>query len=154
MKIAIVGAGIAGNVVARRLHEAGHAITVFEAGDHVGGHTVVAGEGYAPAFPKARYVFTRAEWDYWTAPDVANAPGNPYVRDSVLPLKSAADVELVDGEHRLSDEIAINRRVLRSALATNDAYAARLTGACSAATYRDGAPPVAGRSGVLLNRRG
>lgn len=39
MKIAIVGTGIAGNVVARRLHEAGHAITVFEAGDHVGGHT-------------------------------------------------------------------------------------------------------------------
>ena len=75
--------------------------------DHVGGHTVVAGEGYAPAFPKARYVFTRAEWDYWTAPDVASAPGNPYVRDSVLPLDGAADVELVDGEHRLSDEIAL-----------------------------------------------
>ena len=38
MKIAIIGSGIAGNVVAHRLHRE-HAITVFEAGDHVGGHT-------------------------------------------------------------------------------------------------------------------
>jgi predicted NAD/FAD-binding protein len=37
VKIAIIGAGIAGNVVASRLHPA-HEITVFEAGDHVGGH--------------------------------------------------------------------------------------------------------------------
>lgn len=75
--------------------------------DHVGGHTIASGEGFVPAFPKARYLFTRAEWDYWTAPDVANQPGNPYVRDSVLPLDGAADVELVDGEHRVSDEIAL-----------------------------------------------
>jgi predicted NAD/FAD-binding protein len=38
MKIAIVGAGIAGNVAARELHR-DHEITVFEAGRHVGGHT-------------------------------------------------------------------------------------------------------------------
>ena len=38
MKIAIVGSGIAGNVAAYRLHRE-HQITVFEAGDHVGGHT-------------------------------------------------------------------------------------------------------------------
>lgn len=38
-KIAIVGTGIAGNVAAHRLHAAGHELTVFEAGDHVGGHT-------------------------------------------------------------------------------------------------------------------
>lgn len=38
MRIAIVGTGIAGNVAAHRLHAAGHDITVFEAGDHVGGH--------------------------------------------------------------------------------------------------------------------
>ena len=37
MRIAIVGSGIAGNVVARELHRE-HDITVFEAGDHVGGH--------------------------------------------------------------------------------------------------------------------
>src|SRR6185503_4770675 len=38
MKIAIVGTGIAGNVVAHRLHGS-HEITVYEAADHVGGHT-------------------------------------------------------------------------------------------------------------------
>ena len=38
MKIAIIGSGIAGNTVAYHLHKA-HDITVFEAGNHVGGHT-------------------------------------------------------------------------------------------------------------------
>ena len=38
MKIAIVGAGIAGNVIAYKLRRE-HDITVFEAGTHVGGHT-------------------------------------------------------------------------------------------------------------------
>lgn len=38
MKIAIVGSGIAGNVVAHRLHRA-HEITVYEAAGHIGGHT-------------------------------------------------------------------------------------------------------------------
>ncbi|MDH3377883.1 MAG: FAD-dependent oxidoreductase [Gammaproteobacteria bacterium] len=38
MKIAIIGTGIAGNIVARALHR-DHDITVFEANDYVGGHT-------------------------------------------------------------------------------------------------------------------
>ncbi len=37
-KIAVIGTGIAGNVVARTLH-GDHDITVFEANDYVGGHT-------------------------------------------------------------------------------------------------------------------
>jgi predicted NAD/FAD-binding protein len=39
MRIAVIGAGIAGNVAAWHLHRAGHDIAVFEAGSHVGGHT-------------------------------------------------------------------------------------------------------------------
>ena len=38
MKIAIIGAGIAGNVAAHHLSKE-HNITVFEAGSHIGGHT-------------------------------------------------------------------------------------------------------------------
>jgi uncharacterized protein len=38
VKIAIVGSGIAGNVLAHHLHR-DHEVTVFEAGSHIGGHT-------------------------------------------------------------------------------------------------------------------
>lgn len=38
MKIAIIGSGIAGNTLAYHLYK-NHDITVFEAGDHIGGHT-------------------------------------------------------------------------------------------------------------------
>jgi predicted NAD/FAD-binding protein len=39
MKVAVIGAGIAGNVAAWHLHRMGHELAVFEAGSHVGGHT-------------------------------------------------------------------------------------------------------------------
>ena len=37
-RVAIVGAGVAGLVAARELDRAGHAITVYDAGSHAGGH--------------------------------------------------------------------------------------------------------------------
>ncbi len=51
MRIAIIGSGISGMAAAHRLH-AKHAITLFEGGDHVGGHTAtldveVSGREYA-----------------------------------------------------------------------------------------------------------
>jgi predicted NAD/FAD-binding protein len=39
VRIAVIGAGIAGNVAAWHLHREGHEIALFEAGSHVGGHT-------------------------------------------------------------------------------------------------------------------
>jgi FlgN protein len=71
---------------------------------------------------------------------------NDAIRDARASLRSAA--------RRLSNEITVNRRILRLALDANDAYAARLTGAPAAVVYRDGAAAAAGRSGVLLNRCG
>jgi uncharacterized protein len=51
MRIAVIGAGISGNVVARGLHPQ-HEVTVYEAGGHVGGHShthqvEIGGRSYA-----------------------------------------------------------------------------------------------------------
>jgi glyoxylase-like metal-dependent hydrolase (beta-lactamase superfamily II) len=75
--------------------------------DHVGWHTTLAGETYVPTFPKSNIVFNKAEWEHFTAPEVANAPGNEHIVDCVLPLRDVADIDLVDGEHNLTDEITL-----------------------------------------------
>jgi predicted NAD/FAD-binding protein len=64
MKIAIVGSGIAGNLAAYRLH-AEHDITVFEAGNHVGGHShthSVSQDGHRFDVDSGFIVFN--EWTY------------------------------------------------------------------------------------------
>ena len=54
MRIAVIGAGIAGNTVAWKLHRE-HDMTVFEAADWIGGHThtvdVVAAAGPTRSIP-------------------------------------------------------------------------------------------------------
>lgn len=73
--------------------------------DHVGWHTTLAGESYVPTFPNATYVFNREEHEFFTSAE--QAPKWEHVRDCVLPLDGAADIALVDGEHRLTDEITL-----------------------------------------------
>ena len=75
--------------------------------DHVGWHTTAVGERFVPTFPRAKHVFNRDEWDYWTADEQAYKKGNEYVVDSVLPLRDVADIALVDGEHQLTDELTL-----------------------------------------------
>ena len=53
MKIAVIGAGISGNLVARLLHD-DHEVTLFESADYPGGHT------WCNAAPPASSVDTRA----------------------------------------------------------------------------------------------
>jgi predicted NAD/FAD-binding protein len=64
MKIAIIGSGIAGNVAAYHL-SCEHEITVFEAGNHIGGHThthVVEQDGREVAVDTGFIVFN--DWTY------------------------------------------------------------------------------------------
>jgi glyoxylase-like metal-dependent hydrolase (beta-lactamase superfamily II) len=75
--------------------------------DHVGGHTVREGDAWVPAFPKAKHIFAQKEWEYWTQPEVANAPANPFVVDCVLPLDGKADIDLVAGDYNVTDEITM-----------------------------------------------
>ena len=73
--------------------------------DHVGWHTTATDAGFKPTFPNATYVFNRAEFEYFTDPSVAK--DQPHVLDSVLPLRDVAEISLVDGEHKLTDEITL-----------------------------------------------
>ncbi|MEU5187052.1 MBL fold metallo-hydrolase [Streptomyces klenkii] len=63
--------------------------------DHVGWNTRLVGEDWVPAFPNARYVTSRTEWDHWAATDLDEARTQMF-RDSVRPVRDAGQYDLVD----------------------------------------------------------
>lgn len=72
--------------------------------DHVGWN--IASDG-TPTFRRARYVMSRAEWD--ARPDhTARATGlgqPPYIDRCVTPLDALGVLQLLDGEHALTNEL-------------------------------------------------
>jgi predicted NAD/FAD-binding protein len=83
MRVAIVGAGISGLVVASRLHR-DHDVTVFEAGAHAGGHTNtvdVAWEGRHYAIDTGFIVFN--DWTYPRFIALLNELGVPFQRSDM-----------------------------------------------------------------------
>jgi glyoxylase-like metal-dependent hydrolase (beta-lactamase superfamily II) len=73
--------------------------------DHVGWNTRLENGRWVPTFPKARYVFSRKELDYWTG-QVGQADV-PWIEDSVLPIVAAKRVELVTSDHALNDHVRL-----------------------------------------------
>jgi glyoxylase-like metal-dependent hydrolase (beta-lactamase superfamily II) len=73
--------------------------------DHVGWHTTARGDGFVPTFPNANHIFDRDEWAYWTAPDVAT--NTPWVIDCVQPLEGVAEISLVGGEYKVTDDLTL-----------------------------------------------
>jgi glyoxylase-like metal-dependent hydrolase (beta-lactamase superfamily II) len=76
--------------------------------DHVGWNLQRDGGQYRPTFPRARYVAHRADWDTVQRVEVqqqlANiAPG--YVEQTLTPLESLGVLDLVNGDHNLSEEV-------------------------------------------------
>lgn len=77
--------------------------------DHVGFATRRNGSGWVPAFPRARYLTTAAELDYWTGDAAAgfrSALGG-YLADSVLPLRDAGVLDLVEPNAQICDEVRL-----------------------------------------------
>ena len=74
--------------------------------DHVGWNTVWDGESWVPTFPNARYLIGREEWAHWENAEDADAVG-PVLADSVRPIFDAGLADLVDTDHRVSDEIRL-----------------------------------------------
>jgi glyoxylase-like metal-dependent hydrolase (beta-lactamase superfamily II) len=79
--------------------------------DHVGWNTMLQDgpngtKVWVPTFPKARYLMGRVEFDHWRLhrerPDM-----QAVFADSVRPVHDAGLVELVETDHRISDEISL-----------------------------------------------
>jgi glyoxylase-like metal-dependent hydrolase (beta-lactamase superfamily II) len=67
--------------------------------DHVGLATTAAGAGWAPTFPRARYVLNPREWEYWSRLPAGHPKRHPCIDDSVRPLADAGRIRFaVDGE--------------------------------------------------------
>jgi glyoxylase-like metal-dependent hydrolase (beta-lactamase superfamily II) len=73
--------------------------------DHVGWNTRLENGRWVPTFPKARYVFAKQEFDYWTEQN-AKAEVPPFA-DSVLPVVEAKRHELVGNDHQIGDHVRI-----------------------------------------------
>lgn len=71
--------------------------------DHVGWNTIRRDGQWVPTFPNARYLMAEKEWAHWRTEDDPFAPGAK--QDSILPVFDAGLVDLVEPEHRLTDEI-------------------------------------------------
>jgi glyoxylase-like metal-dependent hydrolase (beta-lactamase superfamily II) len=73
--------------------------------DHCGWNTRQAGDEVVPTFANAEYFVIRDEWEAAIAPNERTRA--TYLEDNLLPLERHNRLHLVDGEHRLTDEVTI-----------------------------------------------
>jgi len=72
--------------------------------DHVGWNTKLVDGRWVPTFPQARYLFGRVEWAHWSAEPVG-PEDDDIVGDSVRPIVDAGLADLVESDHRITDEV-------------------------------------------------
>lgn len=73
--------------------------------DHCGWNTRREGDRWVPTFPRARHLFARREWEHWARErdeDTARI-----MADSVKPVLDAGLADLVEMDHRISEEIRL-----------------------------------------------
>jgi glyoxylase-like metal-dependent hydrolase (beta-lactamase superfamily II) len=76
--------------------------------DHVGWNTHLVDGRWVPTFPKARYLFSRKEYEHWMMlRDSGGYHAINHLRDSVDPVVEAGLVDFITSEHRLTDEIQL-----------------------------------------------
>jgi glyoxylase-like metal-dependent hydrolase (beta-lactamase superfamily II) len=73
--------------------------------DHVGWNTKLEGDRWVPTFPKARYIFGKTEYDYWTEQHAKAAV--PPFGDSVLPVVEAKRADIVGNDFAVGDHLRI-----------------------------------------------
>lgn len=76
--------------------------------DHCGWNTRLVDGRWVPTFPKARYVFSRKELDYWTSQIAGSmGPHEGVYQDSVLPVIEAGLAEIIDGSWAIDDHLQV-----------------------------------------------
>lgn len=78
--------------------------------DHVGWNTLWRDGQWQPTFPRAKYVFSRREFEYYGNPDHVRPPSRGVFEDSVQPVVEAGLAEMIEanGEEFL-DGLAFHR---------------------------------------------
>jgi glyoxylase-like metal-dependent hydrolase (beta-lactamase superfamily II) len=75
--------------------------------DHVGWNTQLVDGRWVPTFPKAKYIFSRTDWEHWSK--LAAETGLPrtgdYIADSVLPVVEAKRAVMVETDHAIEDGV-------------------------------------------------
>jgi glyoxylase-like metal-dependent hydrolase (beta-lactamase superfamily II) len=74
-------------------------------GDHVGWNTRLENGRWVPTFPKARYLFSKKEYTYWS--EIHKKTPLDQISESVLPIIEANRAELVTSDHALNDHIRL-----------------------------------------------
>jgi len=73
--------------------------------DHVGWNTKLENGRWVPTFPKARYLFSKTELDYWLAEN--DKTSIPPIVDSVIPIVEAKACDLVTSDHAVNDLVSL-----------------------------------------------
>jgi glyoxylase-like metal-dependent hydrolase (beta-lactamase superfamily II) len=71
--------------------------------DHVGWNTRLDNGRWVPTFPRARYLFAQREWEHWAGE--GDEGTKRIMVDSVAPVLDAGLAQLVEMDHRVTDEI-------------------------------------------------
>ena len=75
--------------------------------DHVGWNTKLENGRWVPTFPKAKYLFGKADYEFYGA-DNAKDPARPAqhgsFNDGVLPIVEAGQAVMIDGAHAIEDD--------------------------------------------------
>jgi glyoxylase-like metal-dependent hydrolase (beta-lactamase superfamily II) len=73
--------------------------------DHIGWNTRLENGRWVPTFPKARYIFSKTELDFWV--EAASKGDQPQIVDSVIPIVEAKACDLVTSDHSLNDLVTL-----------------------------------------------
>jgi len=74
--------------------------------DHVGWNTRLVNGRWVTTFPNAKYLFNRAEWEYWqTTYKRPEFTDDPYYIDSILPVIESGQAVFITGDYAFGDDV-------------------------------------------------